>query len=99
MSDFRLSRPAERDLEEIWESIARHNVAAAERFLERIQQAIRKLASMPALGSEHEFLRDKSLRVWLVKTYLIIYRPDAKPIEIVRIVRGSRDLTALFGPW
>jgi antitoxin ParD1/3/4/toxin ParE1/3/4 len=41
-------------------------------------------------------LDDETLRVWPVHSYLIVYRPEQKPIEIVRVVSGFRDLFTLF---
>jgi hypothetical protein len=36
------------------------------------------------------------LLFWPVRDYLIVYRPERKPIEIVTVVRGSRDVRALL---
>jgi len=33
---------------------------------------------------------------WPLRDYLIIHRADRKPIEIVTVVHGSRDVLALF---
>jgi len=35
---------------------------------------------------------DKPVRFWSVYKYLIVYRPERKPLEILRIIHGMRDL-------
>lgn len=42
-------------------------------------------------------LADERLRVWSVHTYLVIYRPGTVALEVVRILSGYRDLTAILG--
>ena len=96
MSGFELSPAARQDLVEIWEYIAQHSADAADRFCDRIRDAIEKLVAMPGMGHLHEHLADESLRVWPVRDRLIIYRPETKPLQIVRIVSGYRDLPNLF---
>ena len=54
------------------------------------------LAEMPAIGHTREDLTDKPVRFWPVGRYLIIYRPERRPIEIVRLVSAYRDVTALL---
>ena len=75
MSRFVLSPAARQDLHDIWEYIAQDSVGAADRFVKRIHQVIQKLAAIPSLGILHKDLADETLRVWPVKSYLIIYRP------------------------
>ena len=43
-----------------------------------------------------ELAEDRPVLFWPVRDYLVIYRRIHKPIEIVRVVRGSRDISALF---
>jgi plasmid stabilization system protein ParE len=96
MNGFLLSPAARQDLLEIWDYIAQDSSVAADRFLKRIHDVIEKLVAIPTLGILHEDLADETLRVWPVKSYLIIYRPETRPLQIVRIVSGYRDLPALF---
>ena len=41
------------------------------------------------MGHWREDLIDEPLRFWPVYSYLIIYNPAAKPIEIARILHGA----------
>jgi len=34
---------------------------------------------------------------WPMRDYLILYKPETNPLEILSIIRGSRDLPALIG--
>jgi plasmid stabilization system protein ParE len=92
-----LSPQARQDLHEIWEYIARDNIDAADALRDRIYNAIRRLEEMPGMGHGREDLADETLRVWAVRSYLIIYRPTARPLQVVRILSGYRDIEALFG--
>jgi antitoxin ParD1/3/4/toxin ParE1/3/4 len=48
------------------------------------------------MGHLREDLADEALRFWRVYSYMIIYRPDSQPLEIVRVLHGARDTSTLF---
>ncbi len=96
MSDFTLSPAANRDLEEIWEYIAADSVDAADRWLAKLEKATRLLAEMPTIGHTREDLTDKPVLFWPVGRYLIIYRADPRPIEVVRVLSAYRDVSGLL---
>ena len=39
---------------------------------------------------------DPRFRFWLVYSYLIAYLPDTTPLQIVRVIHGSRDIGTLL---
>jgi plasmid stabilization system protein ParE len=84
------------DLEGIWDFIAEDSVTAADRVIKDLHSAVEALADMPNMGHLRDDLADETLRVWPVHSYLIVYRPAQRPIEIVRVVSGFRDLFAIF---
>jgi plasmid stabilization system protein ParE len=92
-----LSAEALADLDEIWLYIARDNLTAADRVIDEIYEAIYKLAEFPGAGHLREDLIDEPLRFWSVHHYLIIYRAEAQPIEIVRVLSGYRDISQILG--
>jgi antitoxin ParD1/3/4/toxin ParE1/3/4 len=96
MSGFKLSPEAFRDIEEIWEFIAEDNLDAADRVREKIFTACEKIAELPGMGHLRKDLADEALRFWPVYSYLIIYRPDVEPLEIVRVLHGARDVERLL---
>jgi antitoxin ParD1/3/4/toxin ParE1/3/4 len=91
-----LSPEARDDLQEIRDYIARDSTEAARRVLAELRTAMRRLAEMPELGHVREDLADEPLRFWPVYSYLIIYRPEAQPLQVVRVLRGARDIAELL---
>lgn len=88
-----------RDLLEAALYIAADSPKAADRFLERAEQAFDTLLRAPEMGialpSASAALPD--LRRWSVpgfEKYLIFYRPVEDGIEVVRVLHGGRDVMA-----
>jgi len=96
MSDFKLAPQAFRDIDELWDFIAEDNLDAADRVRDEIFAACEKLAEMPGMGHLREDLADEPLLFWRVYSYLIVYRPDPQPLEIVRVLHGARDVERLL---
>ncbi len=97
MSEFILSPAARLDLTEIWEFIAQDNLDAADRVRDEMQEAMKLLAAEPGLGHYRKDLADEPLRFWRVYSYLIIYRPESRPLEIVRVLSAYRNVKELLG--
>ncbi len=93
---FRLAPEAAADLREIWRYIAADSVHAAKRFRLKLLDACRQLGMNPGMGHTREDLTDQALLFWPVGSYLIIYRADRGPIEIVAVAHGSRDIPAFL---
>jgi toxin ParE1/3/4 len=87
------SPAAENDLDDIWLNIALDNPAAADRLIDAVQQRTAQLSEFPELGRSRPAEAARSLNVG---NYLILYRIEARTIEVVRVVHGARDLTTLF---
>lgn len=96
MTDFVFSTRARQDMLDLWDYIAQDDLDAADQTRASIEDAIRNLVVLPGMGHRRDELASETLRVWPVGQYLIIYRPETKPLEIVRVVSGYRDLAALF---
>jgi toxin ParE1/3/4 len=90
---------ADSDLDDIWSYVATKsgNLDLADRFVDSIIDRFFLLASHPNIGRA----RDKDLRPGLrsfpVGEYVIIYRVEDDDVLILRVLRGSRDIAALFG--
>jgi len=91
------SPAALRDLDELWDVIARENPAAAEKVLRTIEQKCRLLAGNPMLGEAWPELGEDIRFFTVRRTWVIIYRPADEGIELVRVVHGARDIPSLFG--
>ena len=96
MSRPKLTDQAEADLEDIWVHIARDSPANATRFINRVLERCERLADMPGTGRSRADL-GPDLRSVPLGNYLIVYRPIAGGIEVVRVLHGRRNIAALFG--
>jgi plasmid stabilization system protein ParE len=50
------------------------------------------LGGSPEAGHFREDLTDKPVKFWPVFSYLIVYDPERRPIEVLRVLHGARDL-------
>ena len=89
------SAHAEIDLIEIWTAIAVDEPSAADRLLDRIEQACALLASHPHAGKQRDDLAP-GLRFYPVGNYLVFYVPREDGIAIVRVLHGARDYRQEF---
>jgi len=96
VSGYVLSADADFDLDEIWESIAADNIEAADRWIGKLFDAFEALGHTPGMGHRREDLTHYTVLFWPVGAYLIIYRADRRPIEIVAVTQGSRDIPAFL---
>src|SRR4051812_8198799 len=98
MADFILAPVARDDLHEIWDYYASEvgNVDLADRIRDELFTAFDKLARNPGIGHFRRDLAAEPLRFWQVRQYLIIYRSEKRPMEIVRVLHVKRDVQALL---
>ncbi len=89
------TRAAREDLIAIWTHIAEDNPQAADRVLDRLEEAASRLADTPQIGPARDDIRP-GLRYLVSGSYLLLYRIREGGIEIVRAVHGRRDLNGLF---
>jgi toxin ParE1/3/4 len=86
---------ADLDLEEIWFFIPQDDPAAADRWLDTLEEKIALLADNPLMGpSRPEIARE--LRYHPVGSHLLLYRVIRDGTEIVRVVHGARHLLDLL---
>jgi len=96
VNGYILSTAVEFDLDEIWEYIAADNIDAADRWIGKLFDAFEVLGQMPGMGHRREDLTSYPVLFWPVGAYLIIYRADRRPVEIVAVTQGSRDIPAFL---
>lgn len=92
---------AERDIEECFVFIAEDNLNTAVYFLVAVEDSLEQLAKFPLIGKQRDFAnpRFQNVRMWRVKDYekyLIFYSVTETTIEVIRVVRSSRDIEDLF---
>ena len=96
MKPFVLTPAAEGDLLDILEYIEQDSTDAAVRVRIALRDAMRLLAEHSHLGHVRTDLADEALRFWPVFSYLIVYRPETDPLQIVRVLHGARDVRRLL---
>jgi antitoxin ParD1/3/4/toxin ParE1/3/4 len=94
---FVLTPRAEQDIGDIWDYIAVDSIDAADRVLTGLEKAILRLAKTPGIGHLREDLADRRHRFLLVYSYLIVYRFETKPLQIVRVLHAARDVQSILG--
>jgi toxin ParE1/3/4 len=94
MTPYSISREASRDLDAIWDYIAKQGLVAADRVLAKLFDTFLHLSRNPMAGELCEELR-RGLRRFCVGSYVIYYKP-ARRVTIVRVLHGARDSDALF---
>ena len=95
---FVLTPQAEQGVLAIWDYVAENDSeSAADRIIAHLYAECEKLCGMPGMGHSRPDLLDERHRFWPVWSYLIAYRWQTKPLEIIAIVHGARELEAFFG--
>lgn len=95
-SQFRLTKPAVKDIEQIADYIAQQSgLAKAEQFLGKLDDKFAKIAQFPKLGRQRNEILP-NIRSLGLENYLILYIPIGQNVDILRVVSGYRDLSALF---
>jgi toxin ParE1/3/4 len=91
---------ADSDLDDIWYYVATKsgNFDVADRFIDSITDRFFLLASHPNIGRARDEDLRPGLRSFPVREYVIIYRViQDEDVLILRVLRGSRNIEALFG--
>jgi antitoxin ParD1/3/4/toxin ParE1/3/4 len=92
-----LAPAAARDLVEIWRYITEES---SRNTAERVESVIREklvfLAGSQGAGHRRRDLTSADVRFFPVYSYLIVYRPDTKPMQVAAILHGARDVAKLL---
>jgi plasmid stabilization system protein ParE len=99
MGEYRFTPQALRDLFDIWDFIAGDNPEAADRVEAVVFRAWQLAADSPFAGTVRADLTSLPVRFWVVQpyvNYLVVYRPEEKPLQIIRILHGARNLPSIL---
>ena len=96
MSRYVLSSEALLDLDEIWGYIAQDDIEAADRWIAKLLDACETLGRNPHIGHHRAEISDKSVLLWPVGAYLIIYRAYPDRTEIAGVTQGARDIPSFL---
>jgi toxin ParE1/3/4 len=98
MSRYILAPAAQEDLVAIRDYYLKEvGYRVARQMLVEFAKAFQTIARTPGIGHQREDLAgERPVLFWPMRDYLIIYRAATKPLEIVTIVRGSRDVAVIL---
>jgi toxin ParE1/3/4 len=99
VSRFILTPAADADLEAVWDYVSgQGGDVAADRLEQRLHEAMVRIGEMPGIGHARDDVADETLRFLAVHSFLIVYRPQTAPVQIVRVIHGARDVGTVLGP-
>ncbi len=97
MSRVLRRRQAAADIAGIWQHIAQDKPAAADRWIDDLDQQFGLLARQPLMGRERGELA-VDVRSFPFGRYVIFYVPLADGIDVLRVLHSSMDIEARFDP-
>ena len=93
---FVITPEAKADLREILGDIAEDSPDAAERLRAGFYSSLQALGRSPGIGHFHDELLSRKYRFWNFYSYVVVYAWQRKPIQVISVVHGSRDLAVFF---
>lgn len=97
MRRYLLTDEARQDIADIRNYLKREaGPDVAQSTLRKIRDAFTFLGSTPGAGHLREDLTSEPVKFWPVFSYLIVYNPTARPIEIHRVIHGSREVSTVL---
>jgi antitoxin ParD1/3/4/toxin ParE1/3/4 len=96
-SRYVLAPEAARNLTDIWRYIKKQtSIAMADRVETVIRDRIIFLSENPGAGHWRKDLTPEAVKFFPVYSYLIVYRPDTRPLQVVAILHGRRDVERML---
>ncbi len=96
MSGYVLSEDAVLDLDAIWDFIAQDNIAAADRWTNKLFDTFEAIGQTPGIDHRREDLTNDPVLFFPVGAYLIIYRATGPTVEIVAVTQGARNIPSFL---
>ncbi|MGB2900925.1 MAG: type II toxin-antitoxin system RelE/ParE family toxin [Candidatus Acidiferrum sp.] len=92
-----LAPEAALDLVQIWRYIKKQSsVEMADHVESVIRERLVFLAANPGAGHWRKNLTEEAVKFFPVYSYLIVYRPETTPLQVVSILHGRRDVAQLL---
>lgn len=92
-----LAPEAALDLVQIWRYIKKlSSVEMADRVESVIRERLAFLAANSGAGHWRKNLTEEGVKFFPVYSYLIAYRPETAPLQVVSILHGRRDVAQLL---
>lgn len=84
------------DILDIWDHIAEDSVEQADRWVDKLDEKFKLIATQPLMGRVRGELA-VDLRSFPFGRYVIFYAPLEHGIDVVRVLHSARDIDAVFG--
>jgi len=85
---------ARQDLSDVFDYIARDKPIAAAKWVDKIEEKCRLIATMPEFGEKRPE-HGEEIRSSVIGRYVVFYRSIVGGIEVVRVIAGDRDIRSL----
>jgi len=96
---FQLTPQATEDLDAIWWFIEEDSGQAADQVESEIIATCHRLAGYPFMGHKRRDITALPVLFWTIPKYLnyiIVYRPQSKPLQVIAILHGNQDLKEIL---
>ena len=96
---FQLTPQATEDLDAIWWFIEEDSGQAANQVESEIIATCRRLAKYPFIGHKRRDITPLPVLFWTLPkypNYIIVYRPESKPLQVIAILHGKQDLKEIL---
>jgi toxin ParE1/3/4 len=97
MKGYILASAAQRDIAAIRDYyLKKAGYRVAKYILNELLSGFRTISKNPGIGHVREDLTEEPVKFWPVFSYLIVYDPEKRPVEIVRVLHGALDIPSLL---
>lgn len=97
MDPFRLTDDAVLDIDAIWLYLLdKEGVETADRIVTELFKGFYKLADIPNSGHRRADLTSRQVLFYRVFSYLVIYEPGTKPLQILGVLHGKRNVARIL---
>ena len=83
------------DILDIWDHIAEDSLAQADRWVDKLDEKFKLIATQPLIGRARNEL-GAELRSFPFGRYVIFYMPIEGGVDVVRVLHSARDVDAVF---
>ena len=93
---YELTAEAQTHVDEIGAFIAQDSVDAALGVYDALEEAFELLAENPGIGHTRQDLTSRPVKFWSVFSFLVVDDPDSRPVTIVAVLHGARDVERML---
>jgi plasmid stabilization system protein ParE len=97
LDPFRLTDEAILDIDAIWLYLLdKEGVETADRIVTDLFRGFYKLADIPNSGHRRADLTSKQVLFYRIFSYLVIHKPGSKPLQILGVLHGKRNVARIL---